>query len=191
MKLIEYTGVGFSKKNDVEEEDTVEELLFRLAEKDGGELFAILDAARTDEILGKLALGEVEYESLYRGREDEPLFEVSPFLVLCKEKTELLRWLTSEGWGQGMGIFLTSFDSFQNLFKHFQRFLLVQVEGGEELYLRYYDPRILRIYLPTCTAEELSLFFGKATRFLAESEDGTSILSFKAPSKQRGDSCNG
>lgn len=178
MKSIEYTGVGFTKANTVEEEGTVGDLLFRFAERDGGQLFAILDAARTDEVLAKLAKAEVQYESLFRGREEEPLFEVSPFLVVCKEETELFKWLTTEGWGQSVGIFLTSSDSFKNLFTHFQRFLMVKEEGGDEMYFRFYDPRVLRVYLPTCTAQELNLFFGNVSRFMMESEDGKSILSF-------------
>jgi len=178
IKFIEYTGAGFNKANAAEEEGSIEEIFFRFAERDGGQLFAILDAARTDEVLANLAKGEVEYESLFKGRKEEQLFDVSPFLVVCKEETELVKWLASEGWGQSMGIFFTSSDSFKNLFSHFQRFLMVKEEGGDEMYFRFYDPRVLRVYLPTCTAQELNLFFGKVRRFIIESEDGESIVSF-------------
>jgi len=178
MKSIEYSGVGFPKEKTVGEEGTVEELLFRYAEKDNAQLFAILDAARSDEVLAKLAQGEVEYESLFRGRKEEQLFAFSPFLVLCKEKTELVQWLASEAWAQSMGVFFTSSDSFKNLFNHFQKFLMVREEGGDEMYFRFYDPRVLRVYLPTCTAQELNQFFGNVVRFVLESEDGESILSF-------------
>lgn len=171
-------GPGYIKPKIDEEEGELAELLFRFAERDRGELFAILDAARTDEVLAQLAKAEVQYESLFRGQEEEQLFDVSPFLIVCKEETELYAWLTSEGWGQSVGIFFTSSDSFENLFTHFQRFLLVQEEGGGEMYFRFYDSRVLRVYLPTCTTQEIRTLFGNVSRFMMESEDGKSILSF-------------
>jgi hypothetical protein len=160
------------------EEGELAELLLRFAEQDKGQLFAILDAARTDEILAQIAKPEAQYQSLFRGREEEQLFDVSPFLVVCKADTELFTWLTSEAWAQSVGVFFTSADSFENLFAHFQQFLMVQEEGGGDMYFRFYDPRVLRVYLPTCTAEEIRTFFGNIRRFMAESEDGKSILSF-------------
>jgi len=178
MKITEYSEVGFNKEQTKEEEGSLGEILFRLAEKDKGQLFAILDSARSDEVLAKLALNEVEYESLFRGREEEPLFRVAPFLVLCKKESKLFEWLTKEAWGQSIGIFFTSSDSLKNLFTHFQKFLMVQEEGGEELYFRFYDPRVLRVYLPTCTVQEMDLFFGKVSRFAMESEDKKSIVTY-------------
>ena len=172
------TRPGYVKPKIDEEEGELAELFFRFAERDGGQLFALLDAARTDEVLAKLAKAEAQYESLFRGRKEEPLFDVSPFLVVCKAETELFGWLTSDGWGQSVGVFFTSADSFSNLFTHFQKFLMVKEEGGDELYFRFYDPRVLQVYLPTCTAQEISLFFGNVSRFMMESGDGKSILSF-------------
>jgi len=160
------------------EEGELAELLFRFAEEDKGQLFAILDAARTEEILAHIAKGEVQSESLFKGKKEEQLFDVSPFLVVCKADTELFAWLTSEAWAQSVGIFFTSSDSFENLFTHFQQFLTVQEEGGGDMYFRFYDPRVLRVYLPTCTAQEIRTFFGNVSRFMVESEDGKSILSF-------------
>ncbi len=37
---------------------------------------------------------------------------------------------------------------------------------------------MLRVYLPTCTAEELEFFYGAACRFLVESEGAGSILTY-------------
>jgi len=43
---------------------------------------------------------------------------------------------------------------------------------------RFYDPRVISKYLPTCTPEELEIFFGKIDTFFAESEGGDKLLSF-------------
>ena len=44
---------------------------------------------------------------------------------------------------------------------------------------RFYDPRVLRVYLPTCTGDEAEEFFGPVPEILAESEDGGSLLSYR------------
>ena len=42
----------------------------------------------------------------------------------------------------------------------------------QPLYFRYYDPRVLRVYLPTCDADELRTLFGPISRLLCEDEEG-------------------
>jgi hypothetical protein len=55
----------------------------------------------------------------------------------------------------------------------------VKTEDGEELYFRFYDPRILRIFLPECTAEEAVEFFGPIQAFWVEAEDPNMCLVFR------------
>jgi hypothetical protein len=43
---------------------------------------------------------------------------------------------------------------------------------------RLYDPRVLRIYLPTCNAAETQEFFGPVSRFLMEASDPQLMLQF-------------
>lgn len=40
---------------------------------------------------------------------------------------------------------------------------------------RYYDPRVLRVYLPTCRPDELRTVFGPIRSYLVEGEDGSLI----------------
>jgi len=47
----------------------------------------------------------------------------------------------------------------------------VQDAKGKDMYFRFYDPRVLRVFLPTCTPEELSDFFGPIAGFLIESAE--------------------
>ena len=46
------------------------------------------------------------------------------------------------------------------------------------MYFRFYDPRVLRIYLPTCTLEESRVFFGPIDGFLVESADGEKLIGY-------------
>ena len=48
---------------------------------------------------------------------------------------------------------------------HFRRLLKVQTESGERLYFRYYDPRVLRAFLPSCSEEQVESVFGEVQAF--------------------------
>jgi hypothetical protein len=56
---------------------------------------------------------------------------------------------------------------------------MVYDEEGSSLYFRYYDPRVLRAYLPTCNAEELGNVFGPIEFFMSEQEDPGSVSRFR------------
>ena len=41
-------------------------------------------------------------------------------------------------------------------------------ETGEEVYFRFYDPRVLRVFLPTCSVRQKAELFGEIRSFLLE-----------------------
>jgi hypothetical protein len=43
---------------------------------------------------------------------------------------------------------------------------------------RYYDPRVLRVYLPTCVTSELRTVFGPIDCFWTEAERSEKMLEF-------------
>ena len=150
--------------------------------EEGESLYAILDAARAMEIAYRLQNSLVEHESLYRGRKEETLWHVAPYLVRCEREDEFFQWVVTQGWGDSWGIFLTSSANLEELRKHFRQFLMVTLEddeeGEKEVYFRFYDPRVLRIHLPTCTAEEIEQFFGPVTSFSMEHEEAVQLIRY-------------
>src|SRR5262249_7471285 len=50
--------------------------------------------------------------------------------------------------------------------------------AGNELYFRFYDPRVLRTFLPACTGAETKRFFGPVGIYLMETENGEAISLF-------------
>ena len=48
----------------------------------------------------------------------------------------------------------------------------------KEVYFRFYDPRVLRTFLPTCTPEETTEFFGPVRSYLVEAEEPETLLIF-------------
>ncbi len=119
-----------------------------------------------------------EYESLYEGVEGAKLAQVAPYLVRLKPDSALLEKLVNEAWGNSWGVFLTCDRDFRELRHHLRHFLQVQLPSGEQVYFRYYDPRVLRVFLPTCTAGETNEFFGPIKYYLGEDEKPEILLRF-------------
>lgn len=148
------------------------------ASQPGMRLYVILDGARDDRVYPNVMLCGLRHTCLYRGELPEVLAAAAPHLVELAMESAFTKWLLKFGWGQSWGIFFTSAADIEELKRHFRRFLKVRSEQGKRLYFRYYDPRVLRAYLPTCTREERDFVFGPVDQFLVESEDAKGMLAF-------------
>ncbi|MCM3874999.1 MAG: DUF4123 domain-containing protein [Thermoanaerobaculia bacterium] len=159
--------------------------LFEILTSTPEPLYAVLDAARDLKALNWSKESGEEYQSLYDGDSARDLEMFAPYLVRFSKPSPLLRKLVAKAWGQSWGIYLTSAASFPDLRKHFRHFLIAQIEGGgdKNVYFRFYDPRVLRVYLPTCTPQEVRQFFGPIGSFLLETEDASRLLRFRAGAK--------
>lgn len=143
-------------------------------------LFAVLDAARSERILEVLRESVEEYRSLYEGIQGDSLEEVAPYLVGLPKGSRLLERLVREGWGKRWGIYLTSRRPFKEVRTHLRRFLMVQnEETGEPMYFRFYDPGVLRVFLPVCTGRQRAEIFGEIAAFIVEDE-GAGVRRFDA-----------
>jgi pSer/pThr/pTyr-binding forkhead associated (FHA) protein len=154
-----------------------ERALFLLC-RDFQPLYAVLDAARDVKIFALLLQSNEEYQSLYEGSKGAKLTLVAPYLVRLKRDSLLLEKLVREGWGESWGVYLTCGSEFQQVRRHLRHFLEVTLPERKQVYFRYYDPRVLRLYLPTCTFEETDYFFGPIQSYLMEDEDPDTLLQF-------------
>ena len=136
-------------------------------------LFAILDAARDDRILAHLREAAEPHLSLYDGFRGELLEDEAPYLVPLPRGSQLLARLVREGWGRRWGVYARWPGTVVELRAHLRRFLIVRDDvSNERLYFRFYDPAVLRAYLPTCTPGERRSFFGRIDAFLVEGAGG-------------------
>lgn len=141
-------------------------------------LFAVLDAAQGSRILDLLQQSAEEYQSLYLGTQGHALADVAPYLVNLPKGSPLLHALITEGWDKNWGIYLACEKPFLELRQHFRKFLMVQAEGFENrMYFRFYDPRVLETFLPTCTREQRQQFFGPILRFFLPSHSSLEVVS--------------
>ncbi|RKZ50316.1 MAG: DUF4123 domain-containing protein [Candidatus Parabeggiatoa sp. nov. 3] len=161
---------------------SLRETLYQLSFAQDKQLYVVLDAARVEEIPAQLfeLEEEPEYFSLFFETPQEEMIDVAPYLVELEPNSELLTWILNEGWGQSWGIFLTAAENveLEELFEHLRSLLKVTDPEGEELFFRFYDPRVLRIFLPTCNAQELYQFFGPIISYIAEDDKAEKFLQF-------------
>jgi len=141
-------------------------------------LYAVLDAARDDRILSFILSSSEQFQSLYEGEEGHELAFVAPYLVRLPPDSLLLEVLLRDGWGESWGVYLTCDEPFLAVRRHLRHFLLVKLDDGREVYFRFYDPRVLRVFLPTCTNGEAAEFFGPLESYLMETEDPEVLVRF-------------
>lgn len=142
-------------------------------------VFALVDAARDEKIFGAVDATYQPKECLYAGDLPWQLQMTAPYLVELARDERFTRFFIENGWGNSWGLFLRTETGFKQLRRHLRQFLRVRTEDGKRLIFRYYDPRILRAYLPTCRPGELETFFGPVSAFLAESEDPAHLVEFR------------
>lgn len=139
---------------------------------DGG-LYAVLDAARSDRILTLLQESVEPCRSLYEGLDGESLAHVAPYLAALPPGSRLLERLVREGWERRWGMFIECDRPFRDLRRHLRRFLMVQdADTRKKYYFRFYDPVVLRAFMPTCTVKQRAELFRGIRAFVAEGERG-------------------
>jgi hypothetical protein len=144
-------------------------------------IYAVLDGASVPDLRMKLYEMHPEHVCLYRGKLKPDMEEVAPYLVRMVQGTEFSNWVLSEGWGKHWGIFAQSRYSLAEVRKHLRSFLTVHDEKGTPMLFRFYDPRVLRAFLPTCSPEELKKFFGIVLNYAVEDENPKALLNFFLP----------
>lgn len=135
-------------------------------------VFAILDGAMVPGLAQYLESFYPRHVCLYPGELDPDLAEVAPRLALLERDAPFTDWLLGNGWGRGWGIYGKTASRFTELRSHFRRMAKVADETtGHSLYFRFYDPKLLAIYLAGCSNGELQEFFGPVQQYLVEDVD--------------------
>lgn len=150
----------------------VDVLVRHLFADPGARVYAVLDGAAIPDLQAKLREHSVEPVCLYRSDLIPKLARVAPYQVVLARESPFTRWLLQEGWGRHWGIFAVSRTDWRPMREHLCSLIVAYDPDYQPLYFRYYDPRVLRAYLPTCDADELYALFGPISRLLCEDEEG-------------------
>jgi hypothetical protein len=141
-------------------------------------VFAILDGASAPDLVKNLYEHEPEYCCLYRGELEPDMATVAPYLVRLEPDSKFTELVLGEGWGAHWGSFVVSSATLRTLRDHFRAFHTVELPNQRTVLFRYYDPRVLRNFLPVCNAAELATFFGPVQKFVVEGETPEAGLQF-------------
>ena len=134
--------------------------------------YVILDGAQNQTLLGALHADHAPpWRCLFTGQLEPDMAVVAPYLVELEHSSAFTRRLMAEGWGQNWGVFLTSQLALPALWRHVRQQVHVYGPDMESLFFRFYDPRVMRNYLPTCPAKQLAEFFGPVDFYIAEAEE--------------------
>ena len=158
--------------------DKVIDKMWSLQPDEETRFYGVLDGARNEAIYPAVLQSDCEFECLYLGELEEDVAQSAPYLIHLDRDKEFTHWLFREGWGDSWGIFIQAAMPFKELKRHLRKFLMVYDPNHKPLYFRYYDPRVMRIYLPTCNAEELGIVFGNIESYLLEDQNPDTLLRF-------------
>ena len=140
--------------------------------------YVILDAARLDEKMEEATKLNSYSLPLLNAKEEVYVQKLSAFLFSFQSVGDFANLIVKEGWGQSWGIYVSTNMSLSDLREHLSKNKYAKTEAGEIMYFRFYDPRVLRIFLPTCDLEQLREFFGPIRQFIVEDEDSQFALIF-------------
>ena len=141
--------------------------------------YAVLDGARSSSVAPWAQATRAPVWCLYEGKLDKALEEVAPRLIRLGRGHGFTEELLAEGFQEHWGIVFASDASSKDLRRHLRRFFLARTEDDRRLLFRYYDPRVLSLYLPALDAEELKTFFGPISMFITNDQQDGDPLAFE------------
>lgn len=155
--------------------EKLEEILFSRTTR----TYAILDGASVPDLPSKLFEMKPPNYCLLTGDLEPDMAEVAPYLIRLYPGTPFTDFLLKECWGKHWGIFVHAIPPLKEMRKHFRSLITVYDETGNPMMFRYYDPRVLQSFLPTCEGDETKTFFGEVQLYFAESEDKENLVRFE------------
>jgi len=136
----------------------------------GSKVYAVIDAARAIELIGAARQRGLDAYTLFTGDLAEEVGHVGPCLVPIPE-LERFAGSWSDAMGKLPGVLLTTGAGLDAIAHHLRGLFLAEDEEGAAYFFRFYDPRVFRAYLPTCTSEERAAFFGPVQGWVVETDE--------------------
>jgi len=145
----------------------------------GVAVWAVLDGARDQRIFSAVDGSRLNRCCLYSGSLPWQLQVAAPYLVELEPDSGFTKFLIDEGWGNSWGFFLRTGAGMKQLRRHLHGLLVAREQRGRNILFRWYDPRVLRVYLPTCWPAELEQFYGPIQWLALEGEDPRELMEYQ------------
>lgn len=158
------------------------ELLFET--ESGGEpvrVFVVLDGATVRKLPDYFEDSDIPHFPIVPPESDSAV-EVTrtAYLAELERGSAMAEWLATEGWGCHWGIYVTCPESVDpdDLLNHLRELSQVRLPDGRIVFFRFYDPRVWRLFMTTCDAQQSGFLFELPIRFGCENEDGSDLLTY-------------
>ena len=147
---------------------------------DRPQVHAVIDAACDPRIIDMLRATGLEKACLFSGTLSPALQAAAPYLVHLAPGAKLAQEIFDFGLGENWFTLciVQPNVTLMQLRKHLRTLLRVRDEEGRRFLFRFYDPRVLRIYLPTCTPSEATRVFGPTQAFVCADDDPLTAICF-------------
>ena len=162
----------------------VEKIKQQLLNASSGSVYAVVDGASCPDLRFKLFEWQPQSCCLWSGKLAPDMEEVAPYLVKLHSDSLLTDWLIRYGWDHHWNIFVDSQLPFKALRKQLRKLLLVKSPEGESLTFRYYDPRVMSIFIPTCESHQAEQLFQNIETFLYQDDVHLMRAGFSVVEKQ-------
>lgn len=152
--------------------DTAEALKTLLdAGPKGTKTYALMDCALDSTIYPTIQASGCPNQKLYGESWQSGLADIAPHVVeltsSAKFSTELLTW----DWYGNWGYFVQSTTSLSDLAQSFADLTTAKLSSGEEVFFRFFDPRVIRVFLAQASKNDLQSVFAKAERLVVPSAE--------------------
>jgi hypothetical protein len=134
----------------------IQDLLFS---DDSLSVYAIIDGASCPELRFKIYDWQPQSQCLWSGKLEPDIEEVAPYMVELERNSDFTLWLIKNGFENNWNIFVASQLEPKAFRKQIRKLQLVRSDEGKTMMFRFYDPRVMAVYLPTCDMEQLKETF--------------------------------
>lgn len=141
-------------------------------------LYALIDGAQAIELALTARVMGAELYTLLPADLAQDVPHTGPCLVPLERHARFLEaWVSAIG--THAGVLLETAADLDTLYPHLRELFIMNDEEGGEFFFRYYDPRVLHTYLPTCTPDELVKFYGPIRGWLVETEKANGYVLYR------------
>lgn len=148
--------------------------------RSGRNLYVLIDAAQSNQILEWLQENQMSCECLFSGVPAITLAECAPYLLPIGQTPKKMLPLLKAFWGKNCLLFLESSSDMKATRLLLKKFLQAQLPDGTVGIFRFYDPRVWRRYMMICTPAQRKQMFSKGiSRYLVENSSHDALMSME------------
>lgn len=135
-------------------------------------IYGVLDSVDEPDVVDRANDNKDRCTNLYIGSAERDYWAISPYLLLMN--AEDLEWIQTSLQPDSWGILAETTADLSTMKRHFRKFLTVR-DGvsGRFLLFRFYDPRVLPVFLESCSVQQAREFFGPISTYYFFSDPDT------------------